>query len=197
MSETFTDAGVTVRFDVAATRRLYAAKPRGEADGCTCKFCRNFILQRATAYPQEFVALLERLGVDPFKENEPIGFAMPDSVSQAFYFASFDFIGAIDAELPASLDTTRGAFTHRFKTGPDYSRGQMLADDLGAGPVASVHATMWLPWMLAGEPVGNGPRDRTIASAGSVRGVSYGFLLGRIALRCATYIRSLLGAAPR
>jgi hypothetical protein len=60
-----------ILFDREATIELY----RGiitvpGADSCGCIYCRNFARQRQTNFPDEFIALLDRLGADPLKEWE-------------------------------------------------------------------------------------------------------------------------------
>lgn len=64
----------SVWFDRDATVELY----RGViltpgADECTCIYCKNFRAQRGSAYPQDFLDLLGRLGIDPLKEWEAFG----------------------------------------------------------------------------------------------------------------------------
>ena len=63
--------GQEVQFDRDATQSLYREIiPRPGADECTCFYCKNFAAQRSIAYPDEFLGLLDRLGIDPFKEWE-------------------------------------------------------------------------------------------------------------------------------
>jgi hypothetical protein len=42
----------------------------GEAERCGCSSCLNFAAQRTTVYPQDFLVLLNQLGIDPEKEGE-------------------------------------------------------------------------------------------------------------------------------
>jgi hypothetical protein len=66
-----------VRFDREATAAAYSNLPSGDADRCKCVYCRNFVAQRATVYPQSFRAFLDRLGIDPKKEGEVYDMAGP------------------------------------------------------------------------------------------------------------------------
>ena len=59
-----------IRSDKEQTRRAYAAMTSGSAERCGCSYCRNFIAQRSTAYPENFRLLLDQLGIDPQKEGE-------------------------------------------------------------------------------------------------------------------------------
>ena len=71
MDASFSLGGQKIRFDHEATIQLYRktiASPG--ADSCDCLYCRNFAKQRDAIYPDEFKALLFRLGADPLKEWE-------------------------------------------------------------------------------------------------------------------------------
>jgi hypothetical protein len=56
--------------DRDATVAAYDRAEAGGADTCNCAGCRNFRLARATVFPQPFLVLLERLGIDPCKDGE-------------------------------------------------------------------------------------------------------------------------------
>jgi hypothetical protein len=58
------------RSDRDATILAYARTERGGADKCDCAGCRNFRLVRAEVFPAEFIALLDKLGIDPAKDAE-------------------------------------------------------------------------------------------------------------------------------
>jgi hypothetical protein len=60
-----------IRFDREATIELYHGTITVPgADSCDCIYCRSFAKQRRTIYPDEFKAMLDRLGADPLKEWE-------------------------------------------------------------------------------------------------------------------------------
>jgi hypothetical protein len=59
-----------VVFDREATVSSYDSIEQGDADRCTCSNCQNFTRFRDVAYGPKLVALLERLGIDRFKESE-------------------------------------------------------------------------------------------------------------------------------
>ena len=59
-----------IRFDKAYTRTAYAAIHHGDADRCGCLYCLNFAAQRSSAFPADFVSMLEKIGIDPCKEGE-------------------------------------------------------------------------------------------------------------------------------
>ena len=62
--------GWTVRHARAATVAYYQRPPQDDAYRCLCSGCRNFALQRSTAFPAEFLRLLDQLGIDPEQEHE-------------------------------------------------------------------------------------------------------------------------------
>lgn len=59
-----------ILFDQEFTRRAYSMIERGDADRCGCSYCRNYATQRSAAYPETFLNLLEKLGIDSTKEGE-------------------------------------------------------------------------------------------------------------------------------
>jgi len=56
-----------VCYDGVRTRAAYAAMKNGSAERCGCPYCRNFLAQRSTVYPEGFRILLDQLGIDPEK----------------------------------------------------------------------------------------------------------------------------------
>lgn len=85
-------AGTSVSFDPEQTRRIYARIPCGGADTCNCQPCRNYRLVREVAYPPEFRALLDELGIDYRKELEVyFGDPLPDG--RHLYEGWFCFAG--------------------------------------------------------------------------------------------------------
>lgn len=85
-----------IRFDRDATVALYRdyIKTAG-ADSCTCASCRNFALQRGSAYPKQFLLLLNELGADPTKEWEVFDYDFESSPGHHQYGGWFLFSGEI------------------------------------------------------------------------------------------------------
>jgi hypothetical protein len=85
-------AGAAVAAEPDETRRIYQRIASGGADGCNCQPCQNFRLVRDEAYPAEFRALLEELGIDYRKELEVYGGdPLPDG--SHVYEGWFCFVG--------------------------------------------------------------------------------------------------------
>jgi hypothetical protein len=85
----------TFTVDRLATAQAYRTAGNGGADSCSCRACRNFRLVRDSAFPPEFLRLLEELGIDPVKDGEVyhnarIGPARHD------YAGWFHFVGTLD-----------------------------------------------------------------------------------------------------
>ena len=59
-----------IDYDRELTIAAYQNVPAGDADRCGCDSCRNFAVQRGSAYPEQFVVLLDQLGIDRGKEGE-------------------------------------------------------------------------------------------------------------------------------
>jgi hypothetical protein len=92
--EAFELGDQAAHFDRAATRAAYASLEGGDAERCGCAPCRNFALQRAAAYPLDFRALLDRLGIDPLKEGEAVHYG-GESLDKQDYGGWFYFIGTM------------------------------------------------------------------------------------------------------
>jgi hypothetical protein len=54
----------------SVTLEAYNRTAKGGCDTCSCNGCRNFAAVRMSVYPPGFIALLESLGVDPYKDGE-------------------------------------------------------------------------------------------------------------------------------
>jgi hypothetical protein len=59
-----------IRYDREATVAAYQLLSSGCTDKCRCDGCRNFALQRETAYPPAFRAILDQMGIDQKKEDD-------------------------------------------------------------------------------------------------------------------------------
>jgi hypothetical protein len=110
--ETLLVDGWTVRHDGAATVAYYQRAAQGDTCRCLCSGCRNFALQRSTAFPAEFLRLLDQLGIDPKQEHEAYEMG-PASNGLRCYGGWLVFIGHFSrAEIqPAvAFDDTRFSF---------------------------------------------------------------------------------------
>ena len=131
MAQEFQVSGQKIRFDREATVALYRETVTvAGANECTCTYCRNFAAHRDKAYPEEFLHLLERLGVNPLRELEAfeLGSASDDPQS-SLYGGWFVFCG----ELIEGVEQLRGveepaAFAYCFITSfPSSSDGKLCA----------------------------------------------------------------------
>jgi hypothetical protein len=81
--------------DREATRLAYAQADRGGVDTCDCNGCRNFRVARDGVFPPRFLALLDKLGIDPQKDGE-IYHAARLAPGHHVYGGWYHFIGSLD-----------------------------------------------------------------------------------------------------
>jgi hypothetical protein len=81
--------------DRDATILAYGRTERGGADTCDCVDCRNFRVARADAFPAEFLALLDKLGIDPRKDAEVYHNARL-APGRHDYGGWYHFVGSLD-----------------------------------------------------------------------------------------------------
>jgi hypothetical protein len=81
--------------DRDATVAAYSRATGGYTSECDCTFCRNFILVRASVFPPQFIALLDKLGIDPSKDAEVYheGAVAPQS---HYYGGWYHFVGSLE-----------------------------------------------------------------------------------------------------
>ena len=128
--------------DREATARAYADAPKGGADKCDCAGCRNFRVARQQAFPADFLAFLEELGVDFRKEGETFhcGRAEP---GRHRYGGWYHFIGRLEA----SAENSTVAFGPDFEASLNRANSPRLSS-LGDADLVEVnffsHAVPWL-----------------------------------------------------
>src|SRR5690348_14045968 len=112
MSE-FQSGKYRVHYDADQTRAAYAAMQGGGADLCTCSDCKNFADQKPVGYPDDFLSLLQRLGIDPDCEIEVFGFPATDP-KVVHYFGWFYFVGSVDPDESSSPPYSRTPTNFRY-----------------------------------------------------------------------------------
>ena len=83
--------------DRDATRLAYQQVDKGGVDTCDCDGCRNFRVARDRVFPPRFLALLDKLGIDPRKDGE-IYRAGRSAPGHHVYGGWYHFIGTLDGE---------------------------------------------------------------------------------------------------
>jgi hypothetical protein len=133
----------TVRFDRSATVALYRRKITApSADQCACISCKNFAAQRSTVYPEAFLQILRKLGVNPLVEWQAFDYDFGLERQEHIYGGWFLFCGELIGTLedrPAAEDQP---FSFWFTT-------KFLADTLplNAG-LCAVEFLAPVPWIL-------------------------------------------------
>lgn len=95
------------------TAAAYSEMTNGGAERCGCAYCRNFVLQRSSAYPREFMDLLTGFGIDFTMEGEVFHYGPLDDGSQ-LYGGWFYFVGTL-IEVGNRAKTERAAFELGFR----------------------------------------------------------------------------------
>jgi hypothetical protein len=134
-----------IRYDREQTVRAYSPIERGEAERCGCSYCLNFAAQRTAAYPDDFRALLNELGIDPEKEGE-VYECGPDGPLR-IYGGWFYFAGELIAPGERMTETTSG-FQFFFA---DAKHLPSPKGDFGTNVLALEFITK-LPWVMAEKP---------------------------------------------
>lgn len=144
-----------IAVDVAATRRLYAALGRPSSESCSCVECCGFVAHRRRALPDEFCALLSRMGIDWTNEGDLWSVVGP----RDFYVsAEFDFIGEVITPARSLTPAAYRPFEYVFKNVAG-RRSIEVASDLRLGSIASVRFGAVVPVTLHPAEAGQDASD--------------------------------------
>jgi hypothetical protein len=107
-----------IRFDRDATVSLYRDTITvPAADRCICTSCKNFAAHRDRAYPEEFLHLLETLGINPLREWEAFDYESElRSLQNHLYGGWFLFSGELIEGVEQRPGPGESAFEHWFTT---------------------------------------------------------------------------------
>jgi hypothetical protein len=144
--ELLTIGDQVIRFDRVCTIEAYRKVDKSWAKQCDCLFCRNFAPQRATVYPQSFLDLLHRVGIDPGKEGEVYDLG-PAPSGKRLYGGWFFLCGQLAkrGEAQASIDGIS-----YWLQGPGDMPSPSPSDAFDPDPLA-LNFTLEVPWVLTGE----------------------------------------------
>jgi hypothetical protein len=135
----------TIRYDREQTRRAYTELRSGGVERCGCSYCRNFVTQRSTAYPENFRRLLEQLGIDPEKDGEV--YECGPEGSLRVYGGWFYFVGELIE--PGQRMTDAGSeFQYYFADAKLLPKPKA---NFGHN-VLAVEFTTKLPWVISEQP---------------------------------------------
>ncbi len=129
-----------IEFDREATAAAYRQVDSGDAKRCGCTGCRNFIAQRDRAFPEQFLKLLDQLGIDWRKEGE-VYECGPDATGRHIYGGWFYFVGRMVQAGERLLETAKFKYYigTSFPTPPRAFAGH---------PVLTVEFETTLPWVI-------------------------------------------------
>ena len=141
--------------DKDTTEQTYQEFEHSGAESCGCDYCKNFIAQRETVFPDEIKELFRELGVDYKKEIDVSEFArLEDGLH--YYNGWFQFKGDFkgkDCTIPLqagghTTDLTR--ITDRFSIG--FRHDNSLTPFKVKDGLVQIEFDCHLPWVLENEP---------------------------------------------
>src|SRR5580693_2346377 len=86
--------GWRIEYDITATAAAYTRAPANGPEACGCNPCRNWAATRDRLLPEEFRALLDRLGIPPNREAEVYHNCRLESGLHS-YGAWYHFVGIV------------------------------------------------------------------------------------------------------
>jgi hypothetical protein len=108
-----------ILFDREATVTLYQQTIMiPGADECKCNPCKNFAVQRGKLFPEEFLLILKKLGVDPLKEWEAFDYNFDPKTPRKNVLCGgwFVFAGQLVEGLNKRPESEQEQFAYWFTT---------------------------------------------------------------------------------
>jgi hypothetical protein len=138
-----------INYDRDATMDCYSRIAQGDSDICDCIYCRNFVLARDSVFPDEFLGLLIKLGIDYRKDAEVYQFCQMEN-GLHLYGGLFYFVGQMRSKPDSESDP-------HITLGPDSKRisfwivnGRSLAqEEFGQQDLSEITFDVQVPWVLA------------------------------------------------
>jgi hypothetical protein len=132
-----------IRFDREGTVALYRDTITvSGADQCGCLSCKNFSAQRSKAYSEEFLHLLDDLGVNPLREWEAFDYDFETSPQNHLYGGWFLFSGELIEGIDERPNQEKLDFTYWFTTSfPTPTLGKSIK-------ICAVEFSTQIPWVL-------------------------------------------------
>ena len=130
-----------MEYDRDATSAAYTHVLQAGADVCRCDSCENFARLRAKAYPEQFIAVLRSLGIDPLKEDEAYECSKDES-GLYLYGGWLHFVGRV---IRVGKEIEVGEFRFWFDQAGNVPSPH---DAFKSGPVSAIEFLTHLPWVL-------------------------------------------------
>jgi hypothetical protein len=146
---TFKDWTLTV--DREATQLAYSSVINGSAEDCKCDDCKNYVVCRANAFPNEIILLLDQLGIDYRKESE-VWRLYEDEDGNHLYNGFFHFKGGFEGkDCFVTTDGRNGTFS-MTDINESFSIGFRIANELtyfkDKENLVQVEFEIKIPWMI-------------------------------------------------
>ncbi len=138
--------GWRVEYDRPATAAAYGRAQANGPEACGCDPCRNWAATRGHLLPEEFRALLDRLGIPINREAEVYhNGRLPSGLHS--YGAWYHFVGRVlFGEREGSPNAAFGPLSVFFHSSP-----VLLPDAFAGQPVLQLEVEAEVPW-LSGVP---------------------------------------------
>jgi hypothetical protein len=135
-----------IEYDPTATMAAYNRGPVAGPEKCGCGPCRNWAATRSRVLPEEFLALLGRLGIPINREAEVYHNCRLESGLHS-YGAWYYFVGRVlFGEQECSSNVTFGPLSVYF-----HSQPALLPGTFAGQPVVQIEVVAEVPW-LSEEP---------------------------------------------
>ncbi|MHA7100678.1 hypothetical protein [Roseivirga pacifica] len=141
--------------DKEKTEQAYKEFEHSGAESCACDYCKNFIAQRETLFPEEIKELLREVGVDYKKEIDVSELARLEN-GLHYYIGWFQFKGDFKGkDCTVSLSNSGYTFdltqiTDKFSIG--FRHDNSLTPFREKEGLVQIEFECHLPWVLEKEP---------------------------------------------
>jgi hypothetical protein len=129
-----------------ATIEVYNKMDFGSTDYCWCDYCRNFKAQKSRIYPENFIKILQNLGIDHLKEAEV--YHIGEYQGMHSYGGWFHFLGQLELQnKPESRNHDWVSLDEYFKfTVTDYP--EVVSFIFRGKKVIQIEFNVTIPWLL-------------------------------------------------
>ena len=135
-------AGWRIECDRAATTAAHADSPATGPEACGWDPCRNWAESRERLLPEDFLRLLDRLGIPPDREAEVYHNARLESGLHS-YGAWYHFVGKVlSGERECSPNVVFGSFSVFF-----HSQPLLLPKAFAGQVVVQLEVEVEVPWL--------------------------------------------------
>ena len=116
---------------------------KSDAETCGCSYCRNFIAGRNTAFSEEFIHILETLGID-FKRDVQTSHLCKTAEGRHQYDVNYYFVGKIVQMSKLQGPTDISSFNFIIDENINYRSKEFSESEL----ILRLECFPIIPWMI-------------------------------------------------